>query len=137
MIQKLRRRVVAIAAAALMVTATAAPAFASGYQFHFSIGSGGGNRFDTTTDQHAKAYDNDDQWYFTPESGSWNGSICNTWAYVIYPNRPGTPSGYHNVQNYGHHSWNYQYTPAGGTELLCEVKEQSSRGYWMSGHWCP
>lgn len=136
MVKKFGRRLVAIAAAALMVTATAAPAFAAGYPFYFSIGAGSGNRFDTTVAQY-KAYDGDPQWYFTPEEGTWSGSGTNTWVYVTYASRPGTPSGYHSLKEYGRHAWNYQYTPAGGTSLRCEIKEQSSHGYWMSGHWCP
>lgn len=136
MLKNLRRRVVAITAAALMVTATTAPAFAAGYPFYFTIAAGSGARFDTTAPQ-TKSYDGDSQWYFTPESGSWNGSVCKTWAYTEYANHPGTPSGYHNVREYGRHAWNYQYTPAGGTSLQCEIKEESPHGYWMSGHWCP
>lgn len=137
MVKKFGRRLVAIAAAALMVTASAAPAFAAGYSFRFNIARGSGNRFDTTTETRYKAYDGDDHWYFTPQSGSWNPTTTNTWAYVVWTNRPGTPSGYRNPRAYQRYDWNYQQTPAGGSALLCEIKEQSRQGYDLSGVWCP
>ena len=132
-----KRILTAACVAALAISAAAIPAMAGNQDFSFQIAPGSGNRFATTPGTETKD-DNSDYWYFHPKSGTWDGTVSKTWAYVIPATGSGTPSGYRNVQVYKNYELEYlNTTPRAGSKLRCEIKEEKSSGYTMRGTWCP
>lgn len=146
MVKKFGRRLVAIAAAALMVTATAAPAFAGNSSFSFTVRKGFNDQyaFSSQPSSWVTKDDVDPYWYVTPvynQCVNWPCSSMMTWIYSMQSGRNGTPSGYHNItstspyRNLTYKNWK----PARGSRLRCEIKEDGwgARGYTIAGNWCP
>lgn len=142
MIQKLRRRVVAIAAAALMVTATAAPAFATTGNFHFET-----HWFQTdainTTGTKPKS-DTDKCFYVTPTGGSWTPGFDYPHAFAInVRGQECNQDTNDNLLSANNNTINIPYyaksVPAVNQQMNIKIKEfkEGFHGYTLDGRWTP
>lgn len=143
MVKKFGRRLVAIAAAALMVTATAAPAFAATGNFHFQMPLFLGYAVNTTGTTN-KGTDGERAFYVTPTGGSWTPGYDYPHAFAINVrgqecNR--NPDNNLLSANYNTTRIPYyeQSVPAANQPMNIKIKEykEGAHQYSMDGRWTP